>query len=118
MSRYTILLLLTLPFILAGVANGLVDYKMRKSSRKRFIFQITVWLFFLTGLVVAESLYEWLFRNSLTQTDALSLFDVIQITAIIILLYVTSQLHTRLTYLEERLTNMHRSISIKLSAKE
>lgn len=115
MSRYLILLMLNVPFILAALLNALVDYKMRKITRRKFIIQNALWILILAGLIMAAPIYRFLFSNNLTQTEPLSLFDVIQITGIVFLLFVANRTHTKADALERRLQDLHRELSIRLS---
>lgn len=117
MSRYLLLLLLNLPFILLAILGAITQYKLSRSTKKRFIAQIVIWLLVLVGLVSAESTYNWLFQNNLTQTEPLSLFDVIQITAIVIVFYMANRTRTKLENLEKRVQDLHQEISIRLSDK-
>ena len=118
MSRYIILLILNAPFILAALLNALVDYKMHKISRKKFSVQFVLWLFILTGLALAQPIYKYLFSNNLTASEPLSLFDVIQITGIVFLLFVTNRTRTKAEAIERRLQDLHQEISIALSEKK
>ena len=118
MSRYLILLLLNIPFVLAGTINALVAYKLGKLTRKKFYFQIVFWLIVLVGLGLAEPIYQFLFSNRLTHTEALSLFDVIQITAIIWLVFAGNRARTKLDALERRVQDIHQELSIRLSVGE
>lgn len=115
MSRYLLLLLLNLPFILAALLSSVTQYKLGKSSKRRMIVQVSLWLVILVGLIVAEPLYEWLYSNELTQTEPLSLFDVIQITAIVITFYIANRTRVKLEETERRLHDLHQELSIRLS---
>ena len=115
MSRYMILILINLPFIIAGIAGAVVSYKMNHISKKKFVFRTSIWLFVLSGLLFAESIYSFLFSNNLTQTEPLSLFDVIQITGIIITFYIANQAYIKAATLEKRLQDLHQELSIRLS---
>lgn len=117
MSRYLLLFLLNLPLILAGILSALTQYKMKRSSRRRFIVLIILWLTILIGLALADPLYNWLFSNNLTVSEPLSLFDVVQITAIVILFYAVNHTRARLETMEKRFQDLHQELSIKLSKK-
>lgn len=117
MSRYLLLFLLNLPFILAGLLSALTQYKMKRSTRRRFITMTLFWLIILAGLAFAEPLYGWLFTNNLTVSEPLSVFDVIQITAIVVLLYVATRAMAKVTALEKRVQDIHQEVSIRLSKK-
>ena len=118
MSRYLILFFLNLPLILAALASALVDYKMGKYSRKKYIGQTLIWLVILTGLASAKLIYDFLFSKSLTHTEPLSLFDVIQITGIILVLYISNRSRIKLETLERRMQDLHQQLSIDLSNTE
>ena len=116
MSRYLILLLLNLPFILLAIFGAITQYKLGRSSKKRFIVRVVFWLLILTGLALSESIYTWLFQNKLTMTEPLSLFDVIQITAIVIVFYIANRSHSKIEILEKRIQDLHQEVSIQLSS--
>ena len=118
MSRYSLLLIFNLPFILAGALSIITQYKIGRAPRKRLIAQLTIWSVVLIGLILAEPIYNWLFANGLTQTDSLSLFDVIQITAIVLLFYITNRMRFKLETLERRVQDLHQELSIRLSNKK
>ena len=118
MNRYLLLFLLNLPFILAGILSAVTSYKIGKTSKQRFFTQMTIWLLLLTGLIVAEPLYNWLFTNNLTQTEPLSLFDVVQITAIIFVFYIANRSRLKIEVLERRVHDLHQELSIKLSSNK
>lgn len=118
MSRYLILLLVNLPFILMAIVSAITRYKLRHSSKRRMIVQLVIWLVVLIGLMLAQPFYEWLLRNGFTQTDPLSLFDVVQITAIVMMLYVLNRLRAKTEVIERRLNDFHQELSIILSANE
>ncbi len=117
MSRYTLLLLLNLPFILAGLLTALTQYKLGRTSTRRFAVQVVFWLCILLGLILAEPLYIWLLNNGYTDADSLSLFDVVQITAIVVIAYVANRMRLKLMVLERRLQDLHQELSIRLSGK-
>ncbi|MEK7153898.1 MAG: hypothetical protein AAB834_08155, partial [Patescibacteria group bacterium] len=113
MSRYLILLLLNAPFVIAALSNALVSYKLSRISRSRFIFQFVLWLVVLTGLAGAKPIYEFLFSNNLTETEPLSLFDVMQITGIVIVFFMANRTRTKLEILERRVQDLHKELSIR-----
>lgn len=117
MSRYLLLLLLNLPFILAAIMGIITQYKLGKSSRRRLVIQILIWAIILIGLAFAQPIYEWLFSNNLTETEPLSLFDVVQITAIVIVFYLANRTRTKVESLERRVRDLHQELSIYISEK-
>jgi len=117
MSRYLILLILTAPFILAALLNALVAYKLHKISRKRYLMQTLAWIIILAGISLANPIYGYLFSNNLTTTEPLSLFDVIQITGIVAVLFIANRARAKIETLERRLQDLHQELSIQLSIK-
>jgi ethanolamine transporter EutH len=117
-SRYLILVLLNTPLIVAALLGILVDFKMNKISRKKMIFQTSIWLLIFTGLASAKYIYQFLFSNKLTQTEPLSLFDVIQITGIITVLFIANRSRIKTDRLERRVQDLHQELSIKLSKND
>jgi len=117
MSRYLLLLLLNLPFIFAAILSIITQYKLNKISSRRLIVQIILWVIVLAGLVFALPIYEWLFSNNLTVSEPLSLFDVVQITAIVVVFYVVNRTRAKIDTLERRLRDLHQELSIRLSDK-
>lgn len=117
MSRYLLLFLLNLPFILMAILGAITQYKLRRSTRQKMIARISLWLVVAIGLALAQPLYDWLFSHKLTQTEPLSLFDVVQITAIVIVFYIANRTRAKVEVLEKRIQDLHQELSIKLSLK-
>lgn len=115
MSRYLLLFLLNLPFILAAILSAVTQYKLGRSTKRRLVTQLILWSIVLAGLILAEPIYNWLFTNNLTQTEALSLFDVVQITAIVVIYYIANRSRLKIEHLERRVQDLHQELSIRLS---
>jgi hypothetical protein len=109
------LVLLNLPLVIAAVFGIFVDYKLKKIGRRKLVVQLSIWGVILFGLLSASSVYAFLFSRKLTQTEPLSLFDVIQITGIIVVLYMANRARVRIDSLERRITELHKELSITLS---
>ncbi len=118
MSRYLILIILNTPIVIAGLLNALVDYKTKKFPRKKFIIQLSIWLVIFLGIASTKFIYDSLFSNHLTATEPLSLFDVIEITGIILVLFMANRTRIKLETLERRVNNLHKELSIRLSKDE
>ncbi len=117
MSRYLILILLNLPLVIIGFASSVVSYKVGRINKRRFIVRAAIWLIIAAGLIFSGPLYAFLFSNNLTQTEPLSLFDVIQITGIIFTFLIANQAFTKADAMERKLNDLHQEISIKLSGE-
>ena len=118
MSRYLILVILNTPLVIAALLDVLVEYKLGKLPRRKFIFQVILWALIFAGLASAKFIYEFLFSNNLTQSEPLSLFDVIQITGIIYVLFMANRSRIKIESLERRAQDLHQELSIRLAAEE
>lgn len=118
MSRYFLLLLLTLPSILAGILTAITQFKLGHTTKRRMIVQICLWIAVFVGIALAKSIYELLFKYGLTDTDSLSLFDVVQITGIVLLFYIFNRMRLKIEAIEKRLENLHQELSIRLSKEK
>jgi len=114
-SRYLILFALNAPFIAAGLLGSLVEYKLKKISRQKYLVQTAAWIIILTGVGSAKTIYEYLFSNNLTQTEPLSLFDVIQITGIVAVIFMANRARVKIDNLERRVQDLHQELSIRMS---
>jgi hypothetical protein len=98
--------------------NALVAFKLGHSSRRHLIIRIGIWVIIFCGILFAEPIYNYLFSNNLTQTEPLSLFDVVQITGIVLVFFIANRALTRVDYLEGRVQSLHQELSIRLAADE
>ena len=83
--RYLILLLLNLPIIFVALLAIITQYKLKKASKQRFQHQILLWGVLLVVLVCSFPIYNLLSGRAIFDSHELSLFDIIQTTAIIII---------------------------------
>ncbi|OGL34613.1 hypothetical protein A3F65_00755 [Candidatus Saccharibacteria bacterium RIFCSPHIGHO2_12_FULL_47_16b] len=117
MSRYLLLVILNTPLIIAAMMNTVVGYKLGHMGRRRFFFGLSFWLLIFAALVFVKPIYSYLFSNNLTQTEPLSLFDVMQITGIIFTLFIANRAYGKVDVLERKVQDLHQELSIKLSEK-
>jgi len=117
MSRYLLLFLINLPFIFIAILGAVTQYKLRRSTRQKMIMRLSLWIVVAIGLALAQPIYTWLFSNNLTQSEPLSLFDVVQITSIVIVFYISNQTRTKVEVLEKKVQDLHQELSIKFSTK-
>lgn len=118
MSRYLILIILNTPLIIAAILKAVVSRKLGRTTKTKFLFRLFLWIGIFFGLVFAQPIYGFLFSNNLTQTEPLSLFDVIQITGIIATLFIANQAFSKADALERRVQDLHRELSIRLSSSK
>ena len=115
--RYLILVLLNLPVILLALLNIVTQYKLRKVSKQRLQHQVLLWLVVLIVLVCSFPIYNLLSGKPLLDSSELSLFDIVQTTAIILIFYVVNRQRQRIEQNEKIIRDLHQELSIKLSQK-
>lgn len=116
--RYIILVLLNVPIIILAFINIITQYKMRKISSSRFKKQLFVWLAVLVALISSFPLYNYLAGLPLLDSSELSLFDIVQTTAIVVLFYAVNSQRQKIESNERHFRELHQELSIKLSAKK
>lgn len=115
--RYTLLVILNLPIILLALINIITQYKLKRVSRRRFYQQVILWLILLIVLIGSFPIYNHLSGRPPLDSSDLSTFDIVQTTAIVILIYVTNNQRQRVEANERRLRDLHQELSIILSKK-
>jgi hypothetical protein len=115
--RYLILVLLNLPIIILGFMNIITQYKLKKVDGERFKFQIILWLIILVVLLGSFPLYNYSVDKPLFDSSELSLFDIVEITVIIYLIYIINDHRRKLERSERIIRDLHQEISIRLSEK-
>lgn len=113
--RYIILLLLNLPIIFLALLNIVTQYKMHRITKARLRHQLTLWIIILVVLVSSFPLYNYLSGKPVLDSSELSLFDIVQTTAITFLLYAINHQRQQIERTERTLRDLHQELSIKLS---
>jgi uncharacterized membrane protein YbjE (DUF340 family) len=114
--RYLALVILNLPIILLALVNIIAQYKLGRVSKGRFRHQLVIWLIILVMLVGSFPLYNILASRPAFDSAELSLFDIVQTTAIVLLFYITNNQRQRLDQQEKRARELHQELSIKFSS--
>lgn len=113
--RYIILVLLNLPIIILALVNIITQYKMEKVEPKRFRFQIIWWIAILIILIGSFPAYNLWSGHALLDSRELSLFDIVQTTAILYLIYIINDHRRKIERSERLIRDLHQEISIRLS---
>ena len=100
---------------MAAIINAIVSYNLKHLSLRRLIIKLGFWITVFICLIFTESIYSFLYNEGLTQTEPLSLFDVIQITGIILVFFLVNRLYVKVDVLERRVQDLHQELSIVLS---
>lgn len=114
--RYLILLLLNIPIISIALLNLVTRYKLKKITKRRFKIQMILWVILLIVLIFSFPLYNYLTGNSILDSSELSLFDIIQTTAIIFLIFVINNMRQKAEWNEKTIRDLHQELSIRLSS--
>ena len=115
--RFVVLVLLNLPIILLALLNVITQLKMRRIGKERFRNQLITWLVILVILVTSFPVYNLLVGRPILDAHSLSTFDMVEITMIILLIYIINHLRQKIERTEHLLRELHRKLSIKLSDK-
>lgn len=115
--RYVILVLLNLPIILLALVNIITQYKMKRASKTRFRRQMTLWVVILIILICSFPVYNLINGQPLLDSSELSLFDIVQTTVLVFLLYVINRQRQQIEQNERMIRDLHQELSIKLSDK-
>jgi hypothetical protein len=113
-----VLVILNLPIILSALITIIAQFKLKKISARRFRNQIIVWTVILILIIGSFPLYNLLVGKHPLDSSELSLFDILEVTAIIFLFYAIIAQRQRLDQNEKRLRELHQELSIKLSKKD
>lgn len=116
--RYLVLVLLNLPIVLIALVNIITQYKLKKVSIGRFRHQLIIWLAMLIILISSFPVYNLLSGKPVFDSRELSLFDIVEITAIIMLFYTVNNLRQTNEQQQQRLRELHQELSIRLSVNK
>ena len=117
MDKYSLLVILNIPFVIFGVINTLLMYREKTIQKLSTITRLIFWGFILIGLIFAQELYSLLLEKGLTDTTPLSLADVILVTGVVLTLSLCISLYSKVELLEKRISDLHEELSIRLSIK-
>mgnify|MGYP001018712338 CR=1 FL=1 len=116
--RYIILILLNLPIVFLAFLNIITQYKLKKMNNKKFIRQILIWLIISLVIIFAFPVYNLLTGKEMFSSNELSLFDIAEITSIILIFYLVNNQIRKLSTTERRLRELHQELSIIISNKK
>jgi hypothetical protein len=116
--RYGVLVLLNAPIIFLALVNIVSQYKLGRVSQTRFRHQIILWLLIMAVLIGSFPFYNLANGKPALESANLSLFDIVQTTAIIYLIYIINNFRRKIEQNEHTIRNLHQELSITLSAKD
>lgn len=115
MTKYELLFLLNIPFVVFGIARIVIALKKGESRPIGMLVRLSFWLMILAGLLFSEDIYNFLVVRGLTDSTPLSIADVILVTGINLCFALIIRLYAKIEKQERRFIDLHESISIKLS---
>ncbi len=118
MDKYTLLIILNLPFVIFGLIKAIVTYKQNTIPRLGLVLRICFWLLILSGLVFAKQGYHWLIQHHLTDSTPLSIADVLLVTGVLLCLILITRLYAKLDMMDRRFTDLHEKLSIHKSSRK
>jgi hypothetical protein len=118
MSRYTILIILNLPFVIFGILSAVARYKESSLGRLSLLIRLVFWMLIGLGIIFAHQIYNFLIQNDLTDSQPLSLADVILVTGVSFCFFLTIRIYSRLDHTERKLSSLQEHLAILLSEKE
>lgn len=117
MSKYLILAVFNLPFVIFGIISALARYKESSLGRLSLLMRLVFWLSIGAGIIFAQQIYDYLIRNDLTNSQPLSLADVVLVTGVSFCFFLSIRLYSRLDHTERKLSDLQERLSIELSKK-
>lgn len=117
MDKYTILILLNMPFVIFGLLSAFGRFKDGLLGRMSLLLRLLFWGGIAAGIIFAENLYDFLVGKNLTDSPPLSLADVILVTGVSFCFFLSLRIYNRIDQMERRQTELQERLSIILSEK-
>lgn len=101
--------------MLLATVNLFTKYKTGRITVQKFKKQMLLWLVIFFVLILSFPVYNTLQGQPPLESASLSSFDIIEITAIVFLIYTVNNQRQKVESTEKRLRDLHQELSIKLS---
>ena len=88
------------------------NYKRKRISLRASILLGLFWMILLTGVLFNKLIFELILSSKLSDSTPLSLYDMIQIVAIIFLIYVAFRQSFKIEDLREKITKINEEIAL------
>jgi hypothetical protein len=113
LTKYNILIILCLPILLLFLIRIYDNYKRKKISTRGLIILLLFWLILTLGILFNHQIFDYLENSNLISSTPLSLYDVIQIAAIILLLYLVFRQTYKVEDLQNKISKLNQEIALK-----
>ena len=117
LTKYNILIIFCLPILILFLLRIYDNYKRNRISVRGLIILLFFWLLLTLGILFNQQLFNYLDSSHLISSPPLSLYDVIQITAIILLLYLVFRQTYKIEDLQNKLSRLNQEIAINDAKK-
>jgi len=111
-TKYNLLIILSSPILMLFILRIYDNYKRKRISLRASILLGLFWMILLTGVLFNKLIFEIILRSKLSDSTPLSLYDMIQIVAIIFLIYVAFRQSFKIEDLREKITKINEEIAL------
>lgn len=112
-NKYNVLIYLTAPVIILFFFRIIDNYKRRRISFKSMAILLLFWLILTTGLIFNKYLFDFIRSSKLSDSTPLSLYDVVQISLIIFLIYIAFRHSFKIEELKNKITKLNQEIALR-----
>ena len=113
LTKYNILIILCLPILLLFLLRIYDNYKRKKISTRGLVILLIFWSTLTLGILFNQQIFDYLEESNLISSTPLSLYDTIQITAIILLIYLVFRQTFRIEDLQNKLSRLNQEITLR-----
>lgn len=111
-TKYNLLIILSSPILMLFILRIYDNYKRKRISLRASILLGLFWMILLIGVLFNKYIFEIILRSKLSDSTPLSLYDMIQIVAIIFLIYVAFRQSFKIEDLREKITKINEEIAL------
>lgn len=111
-SKYALLVLVNLPLIIIGIVSAVTGYKTSRISKKRCVVEVAFWLLVGVALSLVEPVYNALIKHNLTDSQPMSIFDMVLLTLILFCFLLIKNANERASHLAKKISRMHENLVI------
>ena len=112
-SKYNILIYFCVPILVLFLLRIYDNYKRKKISKRGMSILLGFWAFAFVGIIFNKYIFNFLEKSRLIDSTPLSLYDVVQITAIIFLIYIVFRQSFKIEDLKSKITKLNQEIALK-----
>ena len=111
-TKYNILIALCLPILILFLIRIYDSFKRKKLSKRGAIILFLFWSFLTLGIIFNKQFFVYLENSRLIESTPLSLYDTVQITAIIFLIYIIFRQNFKLEELRDKITKLNQELAL------